>query len=334
MMVSQAKNDLPLVSIVIPMLNERDAIERCIRSILAQDYASNRLEIIVVDGLSSDGSQDKVKSLAREYGNIELLENPQHRTPISLNIGVKNASGDVIIILGAHTTIDAKFVSTNIKYMHEMNVKCTGGTQINVGLTHIQRAIGYGMGSIFGMPSAPYRFFPKARFVDTVVYAAYKKELFEHVGYFDEKLHISEDAEFNWRIRRAGYKIFYTPEIISYYYPRNNLRKLFRQFFNYGILRVNVMKKHVDAIKLIHLLPPAFVATSLVLALGGLFEPILWKVLVLVLALYALYIGAGAVITALKVKKLQYIFTLPVVFATMHTSWGSGFLIGIFKTHK
>lgn len=316
------------------MLNERDAIERCVRSIIAQDYPSDKLEIVVVDGLSTDGSQDKVKALAREYGNIQLLENPQHRTPISLNIGVKNAAGDVVVILGAHTTIDPKFVSTNIKYMRDMDVKCTGGTQINVGLTHIQRAIGYGMGSIFGMPSAPYRFFPKARFVDTVVYAAYHKELFDHVGYFDEKLHISEDAEFNWRIRRAGYKIFYTPEIISYYYPRNNLRKLFRQFFNYGILRVNVMKKHISAIKLMHLLPPAFVATTIALAIGGLFLPDLWHLFFFVLALYALYIIVGAVITVAKAKKLQYILTLPFVFATMHMSWGTGFLVGLFKTHK
>jgi len=214
----------PLVSIVIPMLNEMEAIERCIRSILQQDYPQDKLEIVVVDGMSTDGSREKVMELARQHPSIRLYDNPAQRTPVALNIGARNATGEVVIILGAHTTIKHDFVRYNIHYMHTLDVKCVGGTQINVGDTFKQRAIGYAMGSAFGIPSAPYRFFPKKRFVDTVVYAAYKKELFEEVGYFDEELHISEDAEFNWRIRKAGYKIFYTPEIVSYYYPRKNLK--------------------------------------------------------------------------------------------------------------
>ena len=136
--------------------------------------------------------------------------------------------------------------------MQSMNVCCVGGTQINTGDTFLQRAIGYAMGSRYGIPSAPYRFNKKPRFVDTVVYAAYAKELFDQIGYFDEELHISEDAEFNWRIRQTGHKIWYTPEIVSYYYPRKDLRLLAKQFFNYGILRVNVIKKHGDAVKLLH----------------------------------------------------------------------------------
>lgn len=327
----QTKN-YPVVSIVIPMLNERDAIVRCINSILAQDYPSDKLEIIVVDGLSADGSREQVQTLIKQHQSIRLLDNPQKRTPRSLNIGIQNAAGDVVIILGAHTTIDNKFVSTNIKYMNELDVKCTGGTQINVGETFLQRAIGYGMGSVFGMPSAPYRFFPKKRFVDTVVYAAYRKELFDEIGYFDEELHISEDAELNWRIRQAGHKIFYTPEIISYYYPRKNLKTLFKQFLNYGILRVNVIKKHYDALKLIHMLPPAFVGLLITLGVGGIFLPSLWSVLAVILTLYLLYIVLGAVLTAVKLKKLKYMVILPVVFSTMHISWGLGFFIGIFKT--
>jgi len=325
-------NNHPVVSIVIPMLNERDAIVRCINSILAQEYPAVKLEIVVVDGLSMDGSREQVQALEKEHQNIRLLDNPQKRTPRSLNIGIQNAAGEVIIILGAHTTIDSKFVSTNIKYMNELDVKCTGGTQINVGETFLQRAIGYGMGSVFGMPSAPYRFFPKKRFVDTVVYAAYRKELFNEIGYFDEELHISEDAELNWRIRQAGHKILYTPEIISYYYPRKNLRTLFRQFLNYGILRVNVIKKHYDALKLIHMLPPAFVGLIVILGIGGFFLPSFWSVLAVILALYLLYIVLGATLTTIKLKKLKYMVILPLVFATMHISWGIGFFIGIFKT--
>ena len=328
------ENPLPLVSFVIPMLNESGAIGRCIRSILEQSYPADRLEIVVVDGLSTDGSREQVQELAAAHDNIHLYDNPQKRTPRSLNIGVRSSKGEVVIILGAHTRIDPDFVAWNIHYMREKGVKCTGGTQINTGETFWQRAIGLAMGSRFGIPSAPYRFHRKKRFVDTVVYAAYARELFDEIGYFDEELHISEDAELNWRIRKAGHKIFYSPEIISYYYPRPNLRRLARQFFNYGILRVNVIKKHPDAVKPVHLMPPLFVLTTLGLLLAGLRWPLAGKILLLLWGIYLLYLLTAAVTTCCQEKRGAFMLALPLVFLTMQISWGVGFIIGIFKTHK
>jgi GT2 family glycosyltransferase len=327
-------NASPLVSFVIPMLNEFGAIERCIRSILSQNYPGDCLEIVIVDGLSTDGSRDRVMALAKEHSNIRLFDNPEKRTPKSLNIGIRSSKGEVVIILGAHTCIDAEFVALNIRYMRELDVKCVGGTQVNRGDTFWQRAIGAGMGSRFGIPSAPYRFDKNKRFVDTVVYAAYARELFDEVGYFDEELHISEDAELNWRIRKAGHRIFFTPEIISYYYPRQNLRRLARQFFNYGILRVNVIKKHHDAVKPVHLVPPFFVLISLLLGAAACFwAPASWALLA-VWAAYALYLVAASVITCIQEKKYLYFWALPAVFLTMQIGWGLGFLVGIFKTYK
>lgn len=328
------QSTLPLVSFVIPMLNEAKAIKRCIESILNQNYPADRLEVIVVDGLSQDGSREQVKALAAEHANIHLYDNPQKRTPISLNTGVRNSTGDVIIILGAHTRIEPDFVHWNIHYMQELDVKCVGGTQINTGDTFWQSAIGVGMGSQFGIPSAPYRFYKKKRFVDTVVYAAYARDLFEQVGYFDEELHISEDAEFNWRIRKAGHKIFFTPEIVSYYYPRPNLRKLAKQFFNYGILRVNVIKKHPDAAKPVHLVPPLFVLSTLLLLLGGFFWQTCLILCGMLWLLYLLYLIVAAFITCRQVRSYRYLAALPAVFMAMQLAWGSGFLVGIFKTYK
>ena len=322
------------VSFVIPMLNERDAIERCLDSVLTQNYPRDKIEILVIDGMSEDGSRELVKSMAQKIEQIKLFDNPRKRTPISLNIGARNAQGDIVVILGAHTKIHPDFVKHNIRYINELNIKCVGGTQINVGETPMQEAIGIAMGSLFGIPSAPYRFYKKKKFVDTVVYAAYKKELFDTVGYFDEKLHISEDAEFNWRIRKAGYKIFYTPEIISYYYPRKSLRTLFKQFYNYGILRVNVIKKHPDAFKFIHILPPLFVSLLLVTAISGILIPETSLFFFSLLAVYLIYLITGAFITAQNTQKPEYIFKLIFIFMTMHISWGLGFLRGIFKTYN
>jgi len=330
----EQNNTLPLVSFVIPMLNEAAAITRCISSILEQSYPAGRIEIVVVDGLSTDGSRAEVEALARKHPNIRLFDNPEKRTPRSLNIGIQNSRGEVVIILGAHTRIDNEFVALNIRYMREMGVKCTGGTQINTGDTYWQRAIGLGMGSRFGIPSAPYRYDKRKRFVDTVVYAAYARELFDEVGYFDEELHISEDAELNWRIRKAGYRIFFTPEIISYYYPRATLGRLARQFFNYGILRVNVIKKHHDAVKPVHLVPPLFVLATLLLAAAALRWPAAGRALFAIWAAYGLFLAVAAVSTCREEKSWSCLPALPAVFLTMQIAWGLGFLAGLFKTNK
>ena len=330
----QKEHDLPLVSIVIPMLNEIESIETCLNSILDQTYPINQIEIVVVDGCSTDGSLEKVIQLAQIYSNIHLFNNPLKRTPISLNIGVKNSNGDVIIILGAHTHIRNDFVELNIRSMQEQGVKCTGGTQLNTGKTFLQCAIGLAMGSRLGIPSAPYRFYKKPCFVDTVVYAAYARELFDQLGYFNEELHISEDAEFNWRIRKAGYQIYYSPEIISYYYPRKNLRQLSRQFFNYGILRVNVIKRHPDAMRLIHLAPPLFVLALMALTVMSAFGTDFMMSLVALLGAYSLYILTASIMTCKQEHSWKYLFLLPAVFIAMQISWGTGFLVGILKTYK
>ena len=172
-----------------------------------------------------------MKEYQKKFTGLKIYQNPQKMTPRALNIGIKNSSGDVIVILGAHTIIDRQFISLNNKFLNEKNVKVTGGTQINIGKTFRQRLIGQVMGLPFGISSASYRWSKREQFVDTVVYAAYRRELFEEIGYFEEKFSISEDAEINWRIRQKGYKIFYSPEIKTYYYPRNTITGFLKQLF-------------------------------------------------------------------------------------------------------
>ncbi len=333
-MTEQRENNLPLVSIVIPMLNEVKAIERCITSILSQDYPTDKIEIVVVDGFSTDGSREIVQNFSKNSSNVKLEDNPIKRTPAALNIGIKKSTGSVVIILGAHTKIKSDFIKLNILYMQKMDVLCTGGTQVNIGETFIQQAIGDAMGSIFGIPSAPYRFANKARFVDTVVYAAYNKKLFDEIGYFDEELHISEDAELNWRIRKAGHKIYFTPEIVSYYYPRPCLKSLAKQFLNYGILRANVIKKHFDASKIIHLTPPAFILVSLLSLIFGIFYPIFLKLFAGIWLFYLMVLFTASVITSFKKRNPGALFIYPFIFAILHLCWGSGFIVGLFKTYK
>jgi GT2 family glycosyltransferase len=319
---------LPIVSIVIPMFNESEAIERCLNSIFYQDYPKGKIEILVADGGSTDGAREKVESLARMNPNLRIVENPKRRTPAGLNAGIRSANGDIVIILGAHTRIKEDFVRQNVEAMERERVNCTGGTQVNVGNTYMQKAIGIAMGSPFGLPSAPYRFSRSEKFVDTVVYAAYKSSLFAEVGLFDEELFISEDAEMNWRIRKAGHKIFYTPKIVSYYYPRRTISSLFRQLFRYGILRVNVMKKHLDAVKWVHLVPFLFL-TGLILLM--LFR--VWKLFTFLLGFYVLAIVYYSLRSAIR-DGFRYVPVLPLRLVTIHLSWGLGFIVGLFKSQE
>lgn len=315
-------------SIVIPCLNEKNYIPKCLDSILEQDYDLNLVEIIIVDGNSEDGTLDVIEGYKKKFKSLSVYSNPIKKTPRSLNIGIKNSKNEVVVILSAHAKIDKNFIKYNNHYLHEKNVKVTGGTQFNIGLSYVQNLVGTAMEMPFAMASAAYRWSKKEQFVDTVVYAAYKRELFEELGYFEEKFTISEDAEFNWRIRQAGYEIFYSPKIISYYYPRNSVIKFLKQMFRYGILRVNVLKKHKDSVKLIHLIPSSFVIVYLFLLFLGLDNTIEIKYF---LYLIALHLGVGILtsLTKLFPKKMAYLPTLPLLIFLMHSAWGIGFLVGM-----
>lgn len=321
------------VSVIIPMYNEEECIGACIHSIQRQNYSKELIEIIVVNGNSADHSTQIVSDLIQQDDRIKMFDNPNRKTPISLNIGIQHSTGDVVIILGAHTVIAPDFINQNIIHMKKMDVVCVGGTQKNIGKTYIQRAIAIAMGSPFGIPSAPYRYAKRERYVDTVVYAAYKREIFDEIGFFDEETLIAEDAELNWRIRKAGYKIFYTPKIISYYYPRKNITLLIKQLFRYGILRVHVIVKHFNAIKMIHLVPMLFVVSLFALLILGILNITFLRILALISAFYIIVILAASFFEAGK-KQWKYLPVLPIIFPSMHLSWGFGFIYGLFTRNS
>lgn len=315
-------------SIVIPTYNEQENISNCIDSILKQNYDLNLIDIVIVDGHSSDNTITKIKEYQKKFSNILLLENPVRRTPTSLNIGIKEAKGEIIIILGAHASLDPDFIFFNNKYLKEKNVNVTGGTQINIGFNFTQKAIAMAMENPFGMGSAPYRWSKKEQFVDTVVYAAYKRELFDEIGYFEENFSIAEDAELNWRIRKAGHKILFSPDIKSFYHPRKTVTKFIQQMFRYGILRVHMFKKHKTAIKITHMIPPAFVVTLLsllILIASSIISP------VFIFAVLGLYFILNLLTVISKISKSNFKFVPMVSFLifVLHFSWGLGFLVGL-----
>ena len=316
-------------SIVIPTFNEQENISKCLDSIINQNYDNNLIDIIIVDGHSSDATVSKVNHYQEKFSNITLIENPIRKTPTSLNIGIKKSKGEVIVILGAHASLDPDFLFFNNKYLNEKNVKVTGGTQINIGFNFVQKAIALAMENPFGMGSAPYRWSRKEQFVDTVVYAAYKRELFDEIGYFEEKFAISEDSELNWRIRRAGYKIFFSPNIKSYYHPRRTVSKFVQQMFRYGILRVHMFKKHKSAVKITHMIPPSFVVTLMIILFLTLFS-VLNPIFLFAILLCYFLVNLLSVLLKISRENLHLIPLISFVIFLLHFSWGLGFIVGLF----
>jgi cellulose synthase/poly-beta-1,6-N-acetylglucosamine synthase-like glycosyltransferase len=327
-MTDSSKNNYSF-SIVIPTYNEQDNITNCLDSILNQNYDKSLVDVVIVDGQSSDKTIAKIKEYQQKFSNISLLENPVRKTPTSLNIGIKQAKGEIIVILGAHASLDPDFIYFNNKYLNEMNLKVTGGTQINIGFNFVQKAIALAMENPFGMGSAPYRWSKKEKFVDTVVYAAYKRELFNEIGYFEENFAISEDAELNWRIRKAGHKIFFHPNIKSYYHPRRTVAKFVHQMFRYGILRVHMFKKHKSAVKITHIIPPAFVVTIITLFILTLASVLNSILLAAVLAIYFLVNLLSVILKSIK-ENLHFVPLVTFLIFLLHFSWGLGFIVGLF----
>ena len=315
-------------SIVIPTYNEENYILNCLSSIENQNYERDLIEIIIVDGNSTDKTLNLVEGFKNKHNSIKIFQNPEKKTPKSLNIGIRNATGDVIVILGAHTRLDENFLYYNNKFLHEKDVEVSGGTQINTGINYIQNAIGIAMEMPFAMASAEYRWSKTEKFVDTVVYGAYKREVFDEIGYFEENFTISEDAELNWRIRQKGHKIFYSPKIKSYYYPRASLIKFIKQMFRYGILRVNVLKKHIDSIKLFHIIPSFFVITLIGLIILTMIGYLDNRFLLLLLFVY---FSVNIISSFIKTfpQKLVYLPILPLFVFLMHFFWGLGFIVGL-----
>jgi cellulose synthase/poly-beta-1,6-N-acetylglucosamine synthase-like glycosyltransferase len=329
------KNYIHTFSIVIPTYNEENYINNCIHSILQQDYDLSKIEIIVVDGGSTDHTLSIVKLLSKGNYRIKIVNNPVKKTPNALNIGIKTSNNEIVVILGAHTTIDKFFLFYNNKYLNETDAKVVGGTQINLGKNFMQHAIGLSMQSPFAMASAKYRWSKRSQYVDTVVYGAYRKEVFDEIGFFEDKFTISEDAELNWRIRKQGYKIYFSPEIKTFYYPRKSLKAFFKQMFRYGILRVNVLKKHSDSIKYYHLIPAIFTSLIIILSIAAIFDPNSLKILFWFFVIYFLINLFFSTIFLIN-KKMLFLPLVILLTFFMQFLWGLGFIFGFIipKTDK
>lgn len=316
------------MSIVIPCRNEEAFISQCISSLLKSDHPSELIEIIVCDGMSDDRTPEILEDFATKHVNVIKLENKNQTTQHALNLGVKHATGEIIIILGAHAEVYPDFISKSVEVLHEHpDAGCVGGIVDNLTTSGSSKAIAIAMASPFGVGNAHFRTGLKEGYVDTVGSPAYKREVFETVGLFDDELVRNQDDEFNFRVLKAGYKIYFSKAIKYKYHVRPTFGKLLRQYFQYGYWKVYVNKKHKTITTGRQLVPALFV----IYFIGGLL--LSWQnlqILNLYLVVLGIYVISAFISAAMATLNPINIMKTMCAFIFMHFGYGVGYLEGLF----
>lgn len=326
---------LPQVSVIMPVRNEAAYIERSLGAVLAQDYPADRMEILVVDGMSGDGTREAVLAHAATDARVRLLDNPAHIVPPGLNLGIQQSRGEIIVRVDGHCEIAPDYVRRCVERLlagfEGAPVEAVGGPIETVGETEEARAIALAMSSWFGVGGSAFRTVrDRPLLVETVAFPAYRRRTLQRLGPFDEELVRNQDDEYNYRLLKSGGRILLSPDIRSRYYSRGTLRSLWRQYYQYGYWKVRVMQKHPRQMRARQFVPPAFVAGLFGSAtLGLLWRPV-WGLLALVLALYALA-DAGASLSLGRDSGPRYVPRLLIIHPILHLSYGLGFLAGLLR---
>lgn len=313
-------------TIVIPARNEEKYISLCLDSIVNLNYPKELLQVLVYDGLSDDKTQAIVKSYEK-HEFIKLVINEKQSAPYAFNHGIENTDSDVLIILGAHSEVDPEYLNEcNAAFEKDPKIGCVGGVLENVFEDSDSMAIGAAMSSSFGVGNVSFRTGGSDGFVDTVAFGAYKCEVFSKVGVFDYELTRNQDDEFNFRVIKGGFKIWLSQSIKAKYYVRASFTKLWRQYYQYGYWKVYVNKKHKTITTLRQIVPAMFVFGFSIGPLFGFIHPILLQLYIGVLILYFI----GALYATIKSSKSSY-FKVFKAFLTLHFSYGSGYLVGLYQ---
>lgn len=322
------------LSIICPTYNEEKYIEKCIASILASDYDKGKLQVIFIDGMSTDNTRDIIARYIDKYDWIKLLDNPAQFTPNALNIGIRSSSGEIVIRLDAHALYPPNYFSVLVHYLDSLPADNVGVAYRSLPManTLLCKAIAIAVSSPFGVGNSYCRLgTTKIMRVDTVPFGCFRREIFDRIGLFDEELIRNQDDEFNARIIKNGGKIFLIPDITIDYFSRDSLGKVIKMFYQYGLFKPLVNKKIGKPATVRQFAPLLFVMALIVGLVGSIFSKVVLSALIVMLILYL----SAALFFAIRHRDVQtgagVLPVLPVVFFAMHTSYGWGYIVGILK---
>jgi glycosyltransferase involved in cell wall biosynthesis len=332
----------PAVSAVVPCRNELAHIENCLRSLLEQEEPPGGFEVVVVDGMSEDGTREILQRLAMGKPRVRLVDNPARITPCAMNLGIAAAQGEWIAIMGSHNRYASDYLIRCLEAARATGADNVGGSMFTEGENFVQRAIAAAHHSPFSVGGARWHKPDYEGPAETVFGGFYKRKALERIGLFDEELVRNQDDELNLRLIRAGGKIWQTPRAKSWHRPRGSLGALFRQYMQYGYWKVRIIQKHKRPASWRHLVPAGFLVTLAVLAglscIGPLVSRLyslpveLWRwPAFLGLLLGGTYLSAVVVASAVTAQSggWRLFPILPLVFACYHFGYGYGFLRGL-----
>lgn len=321
----------PLVSIVIPCLNEERYIVPLLDSLAAQDYGPDGIEVIVADGGSTDATRELVREYRSPFARLELVDNPKRITVGGLNAGMDAAQGDCWIIIGAHSKVRGDFVRASVEALKRTGAACVGGPIETIGEGTMGKAIAAAMSSPFGVGNAKFRYAESEGEVDTVPFGCYHRRVWEVVGRFDESVDGADEDSYNARLIEAGGKIWLVPAIRSSYFPRKTLKALAKQYWEYGAAK-GVLMGRGRPLQPRHFAPAAMVAGGpllFVLGFGLKWARRLFDLLAI------LYIVGGLFTARAAARKAgANPFLTFAAMATMHLTYGAGFLYGAWTEKR
>jgi glycosyltransferase involved in cell wall biosynthesis len=325
-------SDLPFVSIIIPCRNEEKFIGKCLDSIVINDYPKDKLEVLVVDGMSEDGTRAIVEVYAQRYSFIRIVDNPKKIIPCAMNTGVGRAQGEILMKADAHSTYPESYIAGCVRFLREYQADNVGGVWkiFPGGNTTFAKAIALALAHPFASGNAYIKVgLKEPRWADTAAFGCYRKEVFERIGLFNENLAGSSDLDFNKRLKAAGGKILLVPEIEINYYADPDLKAFWRHNFSDGVWATYVLKFRSKAFSWRHWVPLAFVSSLIgSAAVGAVFPRALWLCLA-VGGVYGLVNVGVSTAIAVRERDVRYLWALPIVFATRHLAHGLGALWGL-----
>jgi glycosyltransferase involved in cell wall biosynthesis len=330
-MTAAGGDTLPFVSIIIPCRNEKAFIALCLDSLLATTYPIDRLEIIVADGMSDDGTRDVLERYPASRTQIRVLDNPRRTTPAALNVAILAARGDVIMRVDAHSVYPTSYVPQLVDWLQRTGADNVGGLAITEpgGTSAIARAIAIALSHPAGVGNAHFRIgTTEPRWVDTVPFGCYRRDVFDRVGLFDEDLIRNQDDEFNVRLLGAGGRILLVPDVVCHYVARNSLGKLWVMYEQYGYFKPLVIRKNSTVVTWRQLIPPLFVLAVVASFILPLFSTRLWLASGFIVGSYLLFLLVVAA-TQIRRQGVRVALACCLALPTLHFSYGLGYLRGL-----
>jgi succinoglycan biosynthesis protein ExoA len=324
------------VSVIVPCRNEVNTIDSFLDSLHKQDLAGVDWEVVIADGMSDDGTRERLRRICDQDCRIRVIDNPMYIASTGLNAAIRAARNDIVLRMDVHTEYKSDYIRQSVELLTRSGAASVGGACIARGTGYMGRAIAAAFHSGFAVGGARWHRPSHEGPTDTVHLGCWRREVLEQVGLFDETLVRNQDDELNLRLRRAGGTLWQSPQIVAWYYPRSSLSALFRQYFQYGFWRVAVLRKHRVPGAWRQLVPAAFVLANLIMVAAVILPGIVGRSSPLWLNAAAAsfdlaYFFASLVAASLTAKRdgWRLLPVLPLVFATYHISYGVGFLFGL-----